>query len=59
MLPWAEKPTPLGGGEVTFQTLGESFESSEQEMLASLQSEGFKEGVAHFIEKRAPAFTGR
>jgi enoyl-CoA hydratase/carnithine racemase len=42
-----------------FQTLAESFESSEQEMLASLKSEDFKEGVAHFLEKRAAAFTGR
>ena len=42
-----------------FQTLAESFESSEQEMLASLQSEDFREGVAHFIEKRAPVFTGK
>ena len=45
--------------DAMFQTLAESFESSEQEMLASLQSEDFKEGVAHFIEKRVPAFTGR
>lgn len=45
--------------DAMFQTLAESFESSEQEMLASLESEDFKEGVAHFIEKRPPAFTGR
>src|SRR5216684_3616725 len=45
--------------DAMFQTLAESFESSEQEMLASLQSEDFKEGVAHFIEKRAPVFTGK
>jgi enoyl-CoA hydratase/carnithine racemase len=45
--------------DAMFQTLAESFESSEQEMLASLQSEDFKEGVAHFIQKRAPTFTGR
>ena len=42
-----------------FQTLGEAFETSEQEMLKSLQCEDFKEGVAHFVEKRAPVFTGR
>ena len=45
--------------DAMFQTLAESFENSEQEMLASLQCEDFKEGVAHFIEKRAPVFTGK
>jgi enoyl-CoA hydratase/carnithine racemase len=45
--------------EAMFQTLAESFEVSEREMLASLQCADFKEGVAHFIEKRAPHFTGK
>ncbi len=45
--------------EGMFQTLAEAFEVSEREMLASLQSEDFKEGVAHFLGKRAAAFTGR
>jgi len=45
--------------DAEFQSLGEAFEIAEREMLASLQSEDFKEGVAHYLEKRAPAFTGR
>lgn len=42
-----------------FQTLSEAFEASEKEMVQSLQCEDFKEGVAHFLEKRAAAFTGK
>jgi enoyl-CoA hydratase/carnithine racemase len=45
--------------DAMFQPLGEAFEIAEREMLASLQCEDFKEGVAHFLEKRAPIFTGR
>jgi enoyl-CoA hydratase/carnithine racemase len=45
--------------EAMFQSLSEAFELAEREMLASLKSEDFKEGVAHYIEKRAPSFTGR
>lgn len=40
------------------QSLDHAFEISEQEMLASLQSDDFREGVAHFLEKRPPSFTG-
>ncbi|MBI5439771.1 MAG: enoyl-CoA hydratase [Deltaproteobacteria bacterium] len=45
--------------EAQFQTFADASEASDEEMLLSLQSEDFKEGVAHFVEKRAPRFTGR
>jgi enoyl-CoA hydratase/carnithine racemase len=45
--------------DAMFQTLSESFERAEREMVESLQCEDFKEGVAHFLEKRSAAFTGK
>jgi enoyl-CoA hydratase/carnithine racemase len=42
-----------------FQTLSEACEMAGKEMVQSLQCEDFKEGVAHFLEKRAAAFTGK
>lgn len=45
--------------ESPFQTLGEAVMSANQEMFYSIQSEDFKEGVAHFLEKRPARFTGK
>ncbi|MEQ8499403.1 MAG: enoyl-CoA hydratase [Sneathiellaceae bacterium] len=45
--------------EAQFQTLSEAVSVGDREMQKSFSSEDFREGVAHFVERRAPAFTGR
>jgi enoyl-CoA hydratase/carnithine racemase len=42
-----------------FQNLAEAVRLANDEMVLSLTSDDFKEGVSHFVEKRAAAFTGR
>jgi len=45
--------------EDQLRSLAESVEVATREMHESLGSEDFREGVAHFLEKRPPRFPGR
>lgn len=42
--------------ESMFQNLAEAWRIADDEMIKSLGTDDFKEGVAHFLEKRAPSF---
>jgi len=44
--------------ESSFQTLSEATTQANHDMALSFESADFKEGVAHFLEKRAARFTG-
>jgi enoyl-CoA hydratase/carnithine racemase len=44
--------------EAQFQTLAEATVQANHEMDLSFETADFKEGVAHFLEKRAARFTG-
>jgi enoyl-CoA hydratase/carnithine racemase len=42
-----------------FTDLGDAIEAANDEMFLSFQCDDFKEGVAHFVEKRPARFTGQ
>ena len=45
--------------EGLFQSLAEATQIANREQELCRDTEDFREGVAHFVEKRAPRFTGR
>ena len=45
--------------EAPYQSLGQAVALANAEMVESLRSEDFKEGVQHFVDRRPAQFTGR
>jgi enoyl-CoA hydratase/carnithine racemase len=45
--------------EALFQSLAEATQHANREQEICRDTEDFREGVAHYLEKRAPKFTGR
>ncbi|MDM0065464.1 enoyl-CoA hydratase [Variovorax sp. J31P207] len=45
--------------EAPYQSLGEAVTLANAEMVESIRSEDFTEGVAHFVERRPARFSGR